>query len=88
MPAAAELGLGETLLFFDVAFLRFFLAGRFRSVPSSKGWDGWDGHGGEGGLGRWGVRADVGGAVAFLAGDAAAFMTGQHLHVNGGLTVA
>ena len=39
-------------------------------------------------MGRWGVPADVGGAVAFLAGDAAAFMTGQHLHVNGGLTVA
>ncbi|MDE0890079.1 MAG: SDR family oxidoreductase [Phycisphaerales bacterium] len=39
-------------------------------------------------MGRWGVPADVGGAVAFLAGDAAGFMTGQHLHVNGGLTVA
>jgi 3-oxoacyl-[acyl-carrier protein] reductase len=39
-------------------------------------------------MGRWGVPADVGGAVTFLAGDAAGFMTGQHLHVNGGLTVA
>lgn len=36
---------------------------------------------------RWGVPADVGGAVAFLASDAAAFVTGQDLAVNGGVTV-
>ena len=36
---------------------------------------------------RWGVPADVGGVCAFLAGDAAAFVTGQDLAVNGGLTV-
>jgi len=38
--------------------------------------------------GRWGVPEDVAGAVAFLASDAAAFITGQNLHVNGGMTVA
>jgi 3-oxoacyl-[acyl-carrier protein] reductase len=38
-------------------------------------------------LGRWGVPADVGGIVAFLASDAAAFITGQDIAVNGGMTV-
>ncbi len=37
--------------------------------------------------GRWGVPGDVGGVVAFLASDAAAFVTGQDLAVNGGVTV-
>ena len=37
---------------------------------------------------RWGVPADVGGAAVFFASDAAAFITGQNLCVNGGLTVA
>jgi 3-oxoacyl-[acyl-carrier protein] reductase len=37
---------------------------------------------------RWGVPEDVGGAVVFLASDAASFITGQNLHVNGGMTVA
>jgi 3-oxoacyl-[acyl-carrier protein] reductase len=36
---------------------------------------------------RWGVPADIGGVVTFLAGDAAAFVTGQDLAVNGGVTV-
>lgn len=38
-------------------------------------------------LGRWGVPDDVGGAVTFLASDAASFITGQNLPVNGGMTV-
>jgi len=37
---------------------------------------------------RWGVPDDVGGAVVFLASDAASFVTGQSLHVNGGMTVS
>lgn len=38
--------------------------------------------------GRWGVPDDVGGIVAFLASDAASFISGQNICVNGGLTVA
>ena len=37
--------------------------------------------------GRWGLPEDVGGIVAFLASDAAGFITGQNVHVNGGLVV-
>ncbi|MCA9298421.1 MAG: SDR family oxidoreductase, partial [Phycisphaerales bacterium] len=37
---------------------------------------------------RWGVPADVAGACAFLASDAAGFITGQNIHVNGGMTTA
>ncbi len=36
---------------------------------------------------RWGVPDDLSGAVVFLASDAASFVTGQNLHVNGGMTV-
>jgi 3-oxoacyl-[acyl-carrier protein] reductase len=39
-------------------------------------------------LRRMGVPADVAEAVAFLAGDAASFITGQKLAVNGGNTLA
>jgi 3-oxoacyl-[acyl-carrier protein] reductase len=37
---------------------------------------------------RMGVAEDVGEAVAFLASDAAQFITGQRLAVNGGNTLA
>jgi NAD(P)-dependent dehydrogenase (short-subunit alcohol dehydrogenase family) len=33
------------------------------------------------------VPDDVAGAVVFLASNAASFITGQNLHINGGLTV-
>lgn len=36
---------------------------------------------------RWGVPADVGGAVVYYASDEASFVTGQTLSVNGGVTV-
>ena len=38
-------------------------------------------------MNRWGVPTDVGGACVFLASDAASFITGADLHVNGGMTV-
>jgi gluconate 5-dehydrogenase len=37
-------------------------------------------------LGRWGNPAEIAGVVVFLAGDAASFITGQTLAVDGGLT--
>jgi 3-oxoacyl-[acyl-carrier protein] reductase len=37
--------------------------------------------------GRLGDPADVAAAVAYLAGDAAAWVTGQTLHVNGGMAM-
>jgi len=37
-------------------------------------------------LNRWGLPDDVAGATVFLASEAAAFITGQNLHVNGGMT--
>jgi 3-oxoacyl-[acyl-carrier protein] reductase len=36
---------------------------------------------------RWGVPEDIGAAAVFLASEASSFITGQSLHVNGGLTV-
>ncbi|KOG89355.1 SDR family oxidoreductase [Streptomyces varsoviensis] len=36
-------------------------------------------------MGRLGIPADIGGAVAFLLSDAAAWITGQNLVVDGGL---
>ena len=38
-------------------------------------------------MARWGIPEDCGGAAVFLASDAASFITGQELHVNGGMTV-
>lgn len=39
-------------------------------------------------LGRMGTPDDVAGVVAFLASDAAAYVTGETVHVNGGLYFA
>jgi 3-oxoacyl-[acyl-carrier protein] reductase len=38
-------------------------------------------------LGRWGTPDDVAGAAVFLASDAAAFLTGQTIMVNGGVVM-
>jgi 3-oxoacyl-[acyl-carrier protein] reductase len=37
---------------------------------------------------RWGVPEDVSAAVVFFASEASSFITGQTVHVNGGLTVS
>jgi gluconate 5-dehydrogenase len=37
-------------------------------------------------LGRWGNPTEIAGAVVFLASDAASFITGQTLAIDGGLT--
>lgn len=36
---------------------------------------------------RWGVPDDLAGTVLYLASDASSFVTGQNIHVNGGITV-
>ncbi|MGE0143217.1 MAG: SDR family NAD(P)-dependent oxidoreductase [Planctomycetota bacterium] len=38
-------------------------------------------------MNRWGVPDDVGGACVFFASEAASFITGQSIAVNGGMTV-
>jgi 3-oxoacyl-[acyl-carrier protein] reductase len=38
-------------------------------------------------LGRWGTPADVAHAAVYLASDAAAYVTGQMLSINGGAVV-
>ena len=38
-------------------------------------------------LGRLGVGADVASACVYLASDEAAYVTGQTLHVNGGMAM-
>ena len=39
-------------------------------------------------LGRLGDPAEVAGVVRFLASDAAAYVTGETVHVNGGMYMA
>ncbi len=37
---------------------------------------------------RWGAPQDLAGAAVFLASDASAFITGQTLVADGGMTIA
>jgi NAD(P)-dependent dehydrogenase (short-subunit alcohol dehydrogenase family) len=39
-------------------------------------------------LGRWGEPDDISGAAVWLASDAASYVTGAHIAIDGGLTVA
>jgi gluconate 5-dehydrogenase len=39
-------------------------------------------------LGRWGEIDDIVGAAIWLASDAAAYVTGAHIAIDGGLTIA
>jgi gluconate 5-dehydrogenase len=39
-------------------------------------------------LGRWGEIEEIAGAVIWLASDAAAYVTGAHIPIDGGLTSA
>lgn len=39
-------------------------------------------------LGRWGAPAEIGGVAVFLASDAASYVNGHTLYVDGGLTAA
>jgi len=38
-------------------------------------------------MGRLGTGAEIGAAVAFLASDEAGYVTGQTIHVNGGMAM-
>ena len=38
-------------------------------------------------MGRWGVPEDICGAVVYLSSDAASFVTGQNLVINGGISI-
>jgi 3-oxoacyl-[acyl-carrier protein] reductase len=38
-------------------------------------------------MGRLGAAADIGAAAVYLASDAASYITGQTLHVNGGMAM-
>ena len=38
-------------------------------------------------MGRLGAGADIGAAAVYLASDEAAYVTGQTLHVNGGMAM-
>jgi 3-oxoacyl-[acyl-carrier protein] reductase len=39
-------------------------------------------------LSRFGIPEDVAAAVAFLASEAAGYITGEVIHINGGLVMA
>ncbi|NBE94774.1 SDR family oxidoreductase [Nonomuraea sp. KC401] len=53
-------------------------------IKNDPGW--YDAYAAKSALGRWAGAEEMAGAVVYLAGDAASFVTGSVLHVDGGWT--
>ncbi|MGI5271243.1 SDR family NAD(P)-dependent oxidoreductase [Nonomuraea sp. CA-218870] len=55
-----------------------------QQIKDNPGW--YDAYAAKSALGRWATAEEMAGAVVYLAGDAASFVTGAVLHVDGGWT--
>ncbi|MDA0636838.1 SDR family NAD(P)-dependent oxidoreductase [Nonomuraea sp. MCN248] len=55
-----------------------------QQIKENPGW--YDAYAAKSALGRWSTAEEMAGAVVYLAGDAASFVTGAVLHVDGGWT--
>ncbi|MFG1946808.1 SDR family NAD(P)-dependent oxidoreductase [Nonomuraea sp. NPDC048826] len=55
-----------------------------RQIKDNPGW--YDAYAAKSALGRWATAEEMTGAVVYLASDAASFVTGSVLHVDGGWT--
>jgi NAD(P)-dependent dehydrogenase (short-subunit alcohol dehydrogenase family) len=55
-----------------------------RQIKDNPGW--YAAYANKSALGRWATAQEMAGAVVYLAGDAASFVTGSVLYVDGGWT--